>query len=404
MNKKMNILSVVIAIAIAFALSGKAISAEVGVTDTEVKIGMVGIYTGPFSTDFGDSIRFAHIYVNETNKAGGVHGRKIVIVEEDDASMPDKAVLATKKLIYSDNVFALLAYGSSTCASACRDMIIRENVPLVVLGAAGDAVTTPVSRQIFNLNVSNETQGGTAVEFAIKELKAKRIAVVRQSDDWGNYALQGAGKWLKGKYSGDFVAVESALRDANDASAQVIRIKAAKPDTVLTFLYQRIAAIFLRQAYEMGLKANFVGLAGTAMNLTLLRQEVENPKAIENFYFANYFKDNVAPYGPKFDKWTKLYLQYHPDFAKKPGYPLPLGLQGCSAAQVLVEGLKRAGRDLTREKFMDAVESIRGVPSEAFMGDIEFRPDDHQGIKGCSFQKFSMTESKHYAKFYRGRD
>lgn len=403
MNKRLSILMGVMVMVIVFGFSGKVIGGETGVTDTEVKVGMVSAYTGPFSI-YDDCMRGSHLLINETNKAGGINGRKIVVLEEDDACSPDKAVPAAKKLIYSEEVFGLLSFVCSSSAYSVREMVIRENVPLIILAAAGDAVTTPVARQIFNILPSNETQGGAAVEFAIKELKAKRIAIIRQSDDWGNYGLQGAGKWLRGKYNMDFVAVESALRDTNDVSAQVLRIKASKPDTVLTFLYQRPASIFLRQAYEMGVKASFIGLSGTAANLVLFRQEVGTAEAMENYYFSQTMKDNTEPYGPSFDKWVKLYKQYYPDLAAKPGYPKAHLMQGVGSAQVLVEGLKRAGRDLNREKFMDAVESINNVESFAYVGKIEFRPDDHQGGKGTSFQKYTMTESFHYKKFYRGRD
>jgi branched-chain amino acid transport system substrate-binding protein len=348
-------------------------------------------------------MRGAHLVFNEINKKGGIHGRKIVVVEEDSACAPNKAVSAAKKLIYQHKVFAFLAGACSSATNATKPMMKQENVPLVVLAAAGDAVTTPVSRQIYGLCPSNETQGGAGVEFAIKELKAKRLAIIRQADDWGNYGLQGAAKWLKGRYGMELVAVESALRDANDVSAQVLRIKAANPDTVLTYLYQRVASIFLRQAHELGLKANFIGLAGTAANLPLLRKEVGIPEAMENFYFSNIFKDNLDPYGPKFDKWIKLYKHYYPDLAKKEGYPKSLMLQGVASGHVFIVALERAGKDLTRDKFLDALETIRDMDSWAYMTNITFRPDDHQGGKGTSFQKYTTTESVHYNKFYRGR-
>ena len=123
--------------------------AETGVTKDEIVIGSFGPLTGPVYMFGALSMNGVEAAFDKVNEQGGIHGRKLRLIRENDFCQPEPAIAAVKKLIYSDKVFAILGGACTNGALAAKPEIIKENVPWLIFGATADELTVPVSPNIF---------------------------------------------------------------------------------------------------------------------------------------------------------------------------------------------------------------------------------------------------------------
>jgi branched-chain amino acid transport system substrate-binding protein len=344
---------------------------DVGVTDSSVKIGIFAPLTGSVSI-WGWAMSHGAITIfNETNKAGGIHGRKLEVVNMDDRCTPEGAKSAFKKLVYSDKVFLINGGICSAATFAAREDIIDAKVPYIVLGATMDSITKPVNRYIFSSCVPASVDGVKMVDFLLSKPGTKRLAMVAHPDEWAKSKMVKGLALLKEKYRLDLVASETMDRGATDSTAQNLRIKEAKPDGLLLCLYPAEAAIFCRDAYKYGLRVPFAG-PNALLDLLDLRDRVGSLIPVENVYSATYLRDSIT----KFDYLEKIHASYFPKDKLT-----SIVLQGMGSAMVVVEGLKLTGRNLTRERYIDALETMKDFDTKILTSLITFTKDDHMGAK-----------------------
>ena len=344
----------------------------VGVTADSIKIGFLGALTGPYYL-FGKLVmNGADVVYNEVNRAGGIHGRKIATVREDDGCDAAKAIAATKKLIHQHQVFMVHGGGCSNPTIGARDEIEKTRTPFVVFAAVADKITMPVAPYIFSSALTARTESFVQVDFALSKPDVKRIAIVSQHDAWGMSRYEPLKEALKKKNITP-VADEEMTIDANDGTAQVLRIMQAKPDAVIMELYPKAGAVFLRDAHKLGLKALFLGQTAIS-DLVEFEKLVGVPGATENFY--SIAQVAYTPEDPKVAKWAEILKRDFPEDRFS-----IYTLFGIASAQVVVEALKRTGKDLTREGLRAAMEKMCGRFSEIYAGDICWSADDHQGNK-----------------------
>ncbi len=175
-----------IAAALSAALTGNAAAADPGITDTEITIGLFAPMSGQLASFGLDALQAARMWYEETNKKGGIHGRKIKVLVEDDKCNPNDVVAVVKKFITVDNVFMVNGGSCTAAAVAAQEFVTREKVPHVMLNASGDSAVIPPTRYVFGaFGGTQRTVGATIAEFAVKELKGKRIALVAHDDDYG---------------------------------------------------------------------------------------------------------------------------------------------------------------------------------------------------------------------------
>lgn len=365
---------VVMALALVLPLSvaGPVGAQTTGVTADTIKIGYLGAMTGP-SYLYGKLImNGADVVYNEVNRAGGIHGRKIQTVREDDACDAATAIAAAKKLIHQHQVFMIHGGGCSNPTIAAREEIEASKRPFVVFAAVADKITVPLAPYIFSSALTARTESFVQLDFALSKPDVKRIAIVSQHDAWGNSRYDPLKEAFKKKGITP-MADEEMTVDANDGTAQVLRILQAKPDAVIMLLYPKPGAIFLRDAAKLGLKTLFI--AQTAISdLEVFEKLVAVPAATENFYSISQVA--YTPEDPKVAKWGELLKKDFPDDRFS-----IYNLFGIASAQVVVEALKRAGKDLTPQSLKAAMEKMCGRFSDVYVGDICWSPEDHQGNK-----------------------
>ncbi len=369
---------VLLALAVVLAAAPLARAAEPGVTDTEIHLGQYASYSGPASFWGIGQRDSAAIYFDEVNAAGGVNGRKLRFTTEDDECKPAKVVSVIRRLVGA-GVFAIFGGNCSNVVPVGLPAAVQGQVPVVVPSASTDRVTNPFNRYVFRTGVlSDSLQPRGLVDLAVNVLKAKRVAILNQSDEMGkggsNFLLENLGKaGLKP------VAHEQYNVGDTDFTAQISRLKEATPD--VTFLYGLVKepVIILRQAHELGFKTQWIGSTGTSAPSLMVAAGDGAVGLISTSVTAVLPEGDAGP-------MQELRRKYEARYGKKPGKPGPEDALGYHAAVVFVDALKRAGRDLTRERFIAALEGMKNF-NTGLVPPQSFSAKDHEGTKQMHFVK-----------------
>lgn len=352
-----------------------------GVTDTSLKIGVIAPITGPVAY-FGFSIKtVTDLIFKEVNEAGGIHGRKLEWIIEDDNCSGTKARAAFNKLIFRDQAFAIFG---GTCAAAIAPALplVRDNkIPYMSPMVISEKLTDPFSKYIFRAQVPATIMGRLMVAYAIDRFQPKRIAVVYMDDEYGTGELKGSLLELN-KRGITPVAQETHKFGETEFSALALRLKQANPDVVLIHSYAAQTGGIIRKAYELGLRAQYI--AGVASTTPRVIELIGEEAARGRYSAISVVVDPVGKTHPLTKDFVARYVKEYPEHSKRPGIPGPGEFQALSGAVAFVEGLKRAGRNLTREAFIRGLETIRDLETGGYRR-LTFTKDDHDGAKSTHF-------------------
>jgi len=263
-----------------------------GVTDKEIVIGLFAPLSGPLVSYGIDPLNAAKMIYEDVNSKGGINGRKIRLVIEDDKCTGNDLLGVAKKLITVDNVFILHGGSCTAAIAAAQEYIQREKVPFVMLNAAGDNAVFPPTRYMFGSFQGTQRVYGSALsEFAIKSLKAKRIAIIVHDDDYGKANLAAA-KAVITRLGGEVVAEEKIPPNISDITAPVLNLRASKPDAILSGAYPAPAVLLAQKYGEFGM-TNIPLLQSTQGMPTpsVYAKNVGNPDALKNLYHTWSFTD-----------------------------------------------------------------------------------------------------------------
>ena len=226
----------------------------------------------------------------------------------------------------------------------------------------------PTARNIFSVATTSSIESQAQVTYALAE-GAKKIAVVSMRDSWGRARYTPLLEALKAK-DVKIVADEEMSPDANDATAQVLRLKQAGADAVIMLLYPKPAAVFARDANKLAFRPLLIGQTGIA-DPAAFEDQVGVPGATARFRTISMVR--YTPEDPAVEKWRKAIE------AKFPGDRLSVFNQfGIGSAQVLAEALKRAGPDLTQEKVITALAGLKDFQVDVYPGPITCSESDHR--------------------------
>ena len=372
----------IIAFAVMGVLStaGAASAGETtGLTDTAIKVGVMGPFSGNASsyskTQIGLMAYFKHI-----NDQGGINGRKFDIIQEDTACDPAKGIAAAKKLVHQDEVFYLHGNSCSGVAMAVKPTVSPTGIPWIIAHAVNPKITMPVNekKSIFHGVPAGPAYGSTMGKFVMSKPGVKRIAMVTHTNDWAKAYCDPAIEVIKAS-GGEIIETLSLERGQTDATAQVLKLKKAKPDFILGCLYEAETVIFLRDAKKYGVRIPVMGTAGTDLENTLER--LGDPDAVKDYYVLHAFVDKVD--GPKMKKWNDIILKYYPNETIT-GFSAVSMASGVAA----VKALKAAGRDLTRSKFIAELDNIKGLKTGILACDITWSSTDRHGCKKSAVAGF----------------
>jgi branched-chain amino acid transport system substrate-binding protein len=360
-------------------------AAEPGVTDKEIVIGMFAPMSGPLVAYGLDPARIAQTLYDEVNQKGGIYGRKIRVVVEDDKCQPNALVAAVKKLVTVDNVFMLHGGSCTAAVKAAQEFITREKVPLVMLAASGDSGVFPPTRYMFGSFMGTQRAHAAGLtEFAAKTLKAKRLGVIVHDDEYGNSSLATI-RAAAQRFGMEVVAVEKIPLSITDVTAPMLNLRAAKPDVILSGGYPAPSVLIVQKYGEFAMASTPIMLMMQGVPTpSVFAKNVGNDDAFRNLYLSwgpNDLGDDVLK-----QKWLRIYKSKYSD--REPGGFMIVGVP---PAQTIIAALEKAGPDLTRERFVDAMESLE-VKSELMPGPIKFGPDRRDAMRFENVVKFDGTK------------
>lgn len=366
-------LSLMLACTASFLFSALAVAQDAnrtGITDTTIKIGMFAPLTGSMSAWGYPVIHGARAVFEEANEKGGIHGRKIVIEEEDDGCDPAKAVAAVKKLIHQHKVFMLNGSVCSAAAPPTLDEVMANGVPYMVLAATLDSMVKPLKKWVFRAMLSASSDGVLLAEFIKSNPNVKRIAVVVHPDEWGRTKLNPLIEGLKGTGI-TIVANETMERSQADATAQVLKMKGANPDAIVLITLPPETATVLRTSLTHGLRKPMLVNSGSGDLQDLLKKAGARP-AMDNLYAIGLYKGQLdsPAMKPEVDRLLKYYPKDRVQLSS---------FFGTVGALAIVEGLRRAGRNLTRERLVEALETIKDLDGGPMACRVNFSPESHEG-------------------------
>ena len=364
------------ALGIALTLIGFAVpasAAETGVDANFVTIGQSAALSGP-AQELGNEMRLgAQTYFNLVNQAGGVFGRQIKLVSLDDGYEPDRAVANTKKLISEDKVFALFGYVGTPTSNAALPIFTEAKVPFFGAFTGAESLRNPLNRYIFNIRASYFDETEKIIE-QVTSVGGKNIAVFYQDDAYGKAGLAGVERALA-KRSLKITSTGTIERNTVKVEAAVASLVPKQPDAIVMISAYKSIAAFVKAAKKAGYtgqfhNVSFVGSRALADELAAQGHGVAISQVVP-FPFTP-----SLPIVAEYQKALKASGSSQPSFTS---------LEGFIAARVFVEGLKRAGKDLTREKLITALESMNNVDIGGF--NINFSPKSHNG---SSFVELTM--------------
>jgi len=251
-----------------------------GVTKDSIKIGGFGPLTGPSYLGGKLAMNGAEIVFDEANAGGGIFGRKITFLREDDRCDPAAAIAAAKKLISQEKVFSISGGACSNAAVAAREEIEKAGIPWVVLTGVHDGITRPIAANIFSPALTSSIESAAQIAYAQKR-GIKAPGRHRDARSWGRSRYDPLIAMLKEKGI-SLVADEEMAPDANDATPQVLRLRAANPDGIIVILFPKPAAALLRDAAKFGFKPLLIGQSGIA-DPVAFEEQVGMPGATSNF-------------------------------------------------------------------------------------------------------------------------
>ena len=340
-----------------------------GVTENSVLIGSCSALDGPARFLGNQTVLGATTYLHSINDEGGVFGRKVQLLAFDDGYDPDKAPACFKRMT-KEGVFALGFFVGTPTAKVYVPMAQDEKIPVVGLFTGAQMLYEPLKHYVVNVRASYYDETREQVD-KLWEANIRKIGVIYQDDAFGKTVLDGMKLALQ-KHNSAPVATGTFPRNTLDVEEGLKSVMAARPQAVVVVgPYAPVAAI-VKQAHAAGWRPQFltVSFVGTEEFIKEAGPDAE----------GTIITQVVPPYDrtdyPTVALYRKYLTKYYPDV--KPSF---VSLEGFVDAMVVVEGLKRAGKDVTREKFISGIESIHelnvGLGSKLLLA---YGPKDHKGF------------------------
>jgi ABC-type branched-subunit amino acid transport system substrate-binding protein len=364
------------AAALAFLAAGPARAQVSGVTDAEIVLGMSAPFSGT-EKEFGRLLRTGwEVAIAAQNEAGGVHGRKIRLVPVDDGYEPARTKTAMRELVENQKVFAVVScFGSATSAVAVP--IANEKGLLFWAPYSGAAFlrNDPPDRYVFNYRASYAEETAAIVRYLVevRRVEPGRIAVFAQEDAFGDAGFDGVAKMMRRlrRDPAEVLRVGYKRNTTNvDEAIKKLKQHAAHLKAVVMVATSKAAARFVERARDARLDLVFANISPGANELA------EELAQLGPGYADGVVMTQVVPLptsrASAILKYQELLKRFAP--GERPDF---VSLEAFLAAKILFEGIHRAGRALTMDRLIDALEGIHGLDLGVGVT-IGFGPSEHQ--------------------------
>ncbi|MCP1746406.1 ABC-type branched-subunit amino acid transport system substrate-binding protein [Bradyrhizobium japonicum] len=380
------------ATALTLALSVSAASAQKkydpGASDTEIKVGQTMPFSGPASA-YSSIGKTQAAYFKMINDQGGINGRKINLIQYDDAYSPPKAVEQIRKLVESDEVLLTFQIIGTPVNAAVQKYLNSKKVPQLFAATGASRFTDPKNFPwTMGFNPNYFVEGRIYGQYILKEHPNAKIGVLYQNDDLGKDYLNGIKAGLGDKAAKMIVTEASYEVSDPTVDSQILKIKDAGADLFFSATTPKQAAQAIKKIAEMGWHpVQIVDINATSVGAVLKPAGLDAAKGLIS---VNYGKEPLDPTW-KDDAGLKRYFdfmaKYYPDGDKDSNF----NTYGYSTAQLLVHVLKQCGDDLTRENVMKQAASLKDVTSDTALPGIKANTSatDYRVNKQLQMMKFN---------------
>jgi ABC-type branched-subunit amino acid transport system substrate-binding protein len=340
--------------------------AETGVTESTIKLGMSAPFSGPNGA-YGEEMRDTiNAYIGNLNANGGIHGRKLELIALDDGYETPRTVANTNALLQQHKVFALVGYYGSSPTEAAMQVFSAAKTPLVGTISGAESLRNPANRYMFHVRASYADETDAIVNQLVS-LGLTNIAVFYQNDGFGTSGLTGVINALK-KHKLTPSAVGTVERNSLDVHPAVQAIGRARPQAVVMVTLYKPTAAFIREMKKQGLYPQFTTLSPVGADM-LAAELGDSARGVGISQVMPYPWNDTIPVVKEYKRLmekqnTKRAMSYY-------------GVEAYVAIKVLVEGIRKAGKDLNREKLVDALESMREFDAGGHK--VAFSPGSRSG-------------------------
>lgn len=340
-----------------------------GVSGSEIKIGSCSALDGPARQLGLETVLGATAYFDYINDQGGVNGKKLRVTSHDDGYDPEKAAACFSQL-KKDGIFSAAFFVGTPTAAKYVPLAEADKIPLVGLFSGAPFLTQPVKHYVFSVRASYNDETRELVD-GLWKAGVHKIGVIYQDDAFGNIVLEGV-KQALAKHSAAPDGLGKFVRNTLDVGKAIDDVRAANPQAVIFASPYAPAAQILKQAHGSGWRPLFltVSFVGTEQLIKAAGGDSEGVVITQV----------VPPYDRTDLPTVRLYRESISKYMSST-QPSFVSLEGFVDAMVVAMGLRKAGTDLTREKFIEAIESMHDT--DIGLGDeshLMFSPHHHQGL------------------------
>lgn len=362
---------------LAVVLAGLALSttafmanaSEVGVSDQEIVLGQSLGITGPLAQMAPDIVNGGKVYFEAINASGGIYGRKIRTVVLDDGYDPANTQKTVRQLIDNDKVFALYNLTGTANVAGVLPALAAEAQPVPLVGpfTGADSVRNPLMGNVFHVRASYEDELEKLVQH-LSTLGIKRLGVLWINNGMGKDGMAGIAKAMK-KHGIRAYASAPIQPDGSDADTAIATLREKEPEAIIMITTGTATVSFIKgfNKVQKGMRFYSLSVMGTQSALKALGADG-----------VGVVVTSVVPF--PWSNSNALAKEYQAAM-RKAGYDNLsfLGFEAYINAKVVAEAIKRAGKDLTRAKFITAMESMKALDVGGFF--LHFNKNQHQGSR-----------------------
>ena len=353
-----------------FSFISSFANAENGVTDRKILIGQSAAFSGP-AAQLGIQLNAgAKAYFDHVNAIGGVFGRRIEIVRRDDMYEADIAATNTKLFIESDDVFALFGYVGTPTSNAALPIFTKAKVPFFAAYSGAQTLREPFNKLIFNVRASYNDETEHLVDRLVNT-GLKNISVFYQNDAYGKAGLAGVERALK-NLNLPIIETATVERNSIDVAKAVDKMMLKKTDVIIQVSAYASCAAFIKEMHKKKYNGQFYNLSFVGSQALSDALGTEGPGVVISqvvpFPWSSVNAPMVAEYVKVMNKAGIKDLNFS-------------SLEGYIDARIFVEGLRRAGQNLTRERLISALETMNMKNYDGGGFDVNFSPKNHNGSK-----------------------
>src|SRR5580698_8890604 len=361
---------------------------DTGATDTEIKIGQTVPFSGPASA-YATIGKAQAAYFKMINDQGGINGRKINLIQYDDAYSPPKAVEQVRKLVESDEVLLTFQIIGTPSNAAVQKYLNTKKVPQLFAATGASRFTDPKNYPwTLGFNPSYFVEGRIYGQYILKQYPAAKVGVLYQNDDLGRDYLNGIKSGLGDKAATMIVAEASYEVSDPTVDSQILKLKSAGADVLFSASTPKFAAQAIKKNAELGWKpVHILDSNATSVGAVMQPAGLDASKGVIS---VNYGKDPLDPTwkdDPGMKKYFEFMAKYYPEGDKNSGF----NSYGYGTAQLMVHVLKQCGDDLTRDNVMKQATNLKDVRLDLALPGIvnNSTPNDYRVNKQLQMMKFN---------------